>query len=325
MRISKIFKKFTILYKIYKENKEIEKQIPYAELIYDSILSNKSKDEILKKIPTSLSKELVGILNKVFEIPEIVIKEKMTGVSVVIPHYNQHECLSENLYHLKEQSCLPDQIIVVDDMSNEQKKLRNIINKYNNDLNIELIRSKQKLYTGAARQLGAEHAKFNVIMVHDADDISHWNRIELTKKFFKEYPNAVQLTVGYVTFRHPFFDFIRKFDGIVLKDFIIDTKTILSFMRYNFVKQNFSVLTKYTPHYGFYGVETKYGGVHAGHVAYRKEVVGKVNWPSKGSNIFSSYEDYDFNFILLLATKKTYHLDLPLIYYRLGSSTYCLT
>ena len=45
---------------------------------------------------------------------------------------------------------------------------------------------------------------------------------------------------------------------------------------------------------------------------------------SRGRNIVTKYEDLEFNFLLFLVVLESYQLDLPLVYYRAGTTTNAL-
>ena len=312
----------------YKEKKEqwtLEKQEVVASQIFDLILEKEPIKKITPIITQPISNEITAILRKLEEIGYPITLKPLTEpstITVVIPHFNQHKYLDEALFNLSTQSTLPEEVIVVDDQSENFKLVEKICSKYSTQLNLKLIRPEKKLYAGKCKQLGAEMTSSNIIVMHDADDISHHNRIELTKSFFKQYPDALHMNVGLVRFRKSFFNFLKNFNEKEINNHIITTKEIAHEMKRRFVKQQFSSFNQYKIRIGCYGSDGKYfWGCQSGHVAYRKEIVSIVKWTSPFDYVFTKYEDNDFNFMLFLAGQKSYQLDLPLVYYRIGTST----
>ncbi|MCL4367008.1 glycosyltransferase family 2 protein [Patescibacteria group bacterium] len=296
--------------------------------LYDAVWQDLPKPEILNKIGFSLPEEAYKILNYVYDIrPNLPNMSPLNvsdiKVSVIIPHYNQHSYLDQALYYLTKQSVLPDEIIVVDDRSENFNSVKNICNKYQKKLNLRLIRPAKKLYAGGAKQLGVEKAHCEIVVIHDADDISQRSRIKLTKAFFKKFPQACQLNVGYVEFpKDHFLDYIQDFDDLDLTQYVHDCDSIKKVMRRKFCQQLFSTFRSYGSRLGGYGENDGYGfGAQTGHVAYRKILASLIKWPTPWRYTFTKFEDYDFNFMLFLITQKSYQLDLPLVYYRRGTST----
>ena len=326
MNLLNKFKAVKRLYKIRKQNKEIESQKKTASFIFDEILKKTPIEEIEKKIfkVSTVSIEISSILKKLKEINYISIPP-LSGeptVSIIIPHYNHYKYLDEALFHLTQQTVLPDEVIVVDDISNNPERIKQIINSYNNKLSIKLIIPEKKLYAGGCRQLGAELATSQIVSMHDADDISHPSRIEITKHFFENNRESLHLNSGFVRFKHDFFSYIRNFSPKEADQKIIDTNKIAIAMKKMFINQQFSVLHKPETRLGCYGqVGDCFWGCHSGHVTYRKELVNMIKWTTPNDYVFTQYEDYDFNFLLFLAGQKSFQIDLPMVYYRIGTST----
>ena len=86
------------------------------------------------------------------------------------------------------------------------------------------------------------------------------------------------------------------------------------------VNQNLSVLNSYGSKLGCYGIPGNFG-CQSGHVAYRRNVAKQLTWTSPKDYVFTKYEDFDFNLMLLLTSNNAMQVDLPLIYYRLGTSS----
>lgn len=302
--------------------RSINAQKEYASGLYDAII-RKVDPAVLPKPPKNSSKELRNIYNKVCEMGYFNLPALETGnvsVSVIIPHYNHQEYLSDALNGLKNQTVRPDEIIIVDDMSNNGKDISEIINNYN-ELNIKLIVNKTKLYAGGCRQAGADIAQGDILIMHDADDISHPNRIEFTKSFFEMNPAAVHLTIGNFAFYGRFINYLNNFKKEDLTGSIITPAQIAQSMREVFIDQRFTVIKRGKfCQMGLYYPGAQFGA-HAGAVAYRKEVREILKWNTPFNYSFSPYEDYEFNTFLMLLFGASYSVDLPLCYYRLHSTT----
>lgn len=303
------------------EELAVKKQASVAARVYDLIFEQKSGAEISREVNAPLSTEIKNILKKIDEVGYLSVAplQKEPTVSVVIPHYNQNKFLEEALLNLTKQTVLPEEVIVVDDVSPNQNEVEIICGKHKDTLNLKLIKSDKKLYAGGAKQLGAETAIGDIVVMHDADDVSHVNRVELTKKFFVKYPDALQLNFGFVRFQEKYPD-DKYFADVDMEKFLTKPDQIREVMKEKFITQKFSAIKKYVARLGFYGVAGDFG-TQAGHVAYRREIASRLKWSSPFSFVFTKFEDYDFNFMLFLLGQKSYVINLPIIYYRAGSST----
>jgi glycosyltransferase involved in cell wall biosynthesis len=312
------------LYNIRKQNKTIDAQKNDASYIFDSLIQKTPIDEILKNITAPISKEISSILKKIKKIGYITLSPltQPPTVSIIIPHYNHYPYLDEALFHLTKQTILPDEVIVVDDHSDDKEKLQSVIDSYSKKLNLKLISPPQKAYAGGCRQFGAERATSNIVSMHDADDISHPSRIKLTKYFFKKHPDTLQVNFGLVRFKNPLFSYIKNFSPNHVDQNIIITQDIIQSMRQMFTNQRFSVFGKPEIKIGCYGHNGNYfWGCHSGHVTYRKDLSKIIKWTTPHDYVFTKYEDYEFNFLLFLTGQKSLQIDLPLVYYRIGTST----
>lgn len=312
---------------IFNENRRLKKQIPMASAIYDAICEKKSLSEIKDLVRVPLSQEIRSILDKLESIgyisSQIKPLKKAPSISVVIPHYKHEKELNEALFALKEQSVAPDEVIVVDNNSPNIETVKKIVKSYGKNLKIRLIALPKNLYVGKSRQTGVEAATSDIVMLHDADDISHKKRIELTKKVFELNPTTLHVTTGLARFQGNFLHYLANFEQVKLENHIIHTKDILQTMRQKFINQKFSSHKTVGSRIGCYEASSTYFfGCQAAHTSYRREVVKIIKWADPNDFTFTKFEDYDFNFILLLAGQRSYHIDLPLVYYRVGNSSY---
>ena len=90
-------------------------------------------------------------------------------ISVIIPTYNEEDVILDCLESLKKQSLENFEIIIVDDGSkdNSKFKIQNSKLQFKN-LKLTLLEQKHK-GTGAGRNLGAKHAKGDILVFVDAD------------------------------------------------------------------------------------------------------------------------------------------------------------
>lgn len=104
------------------------------------------------------------------------IKTKSPLISVVIPTYNEEKDISQCLDSVESQTYQKTEVIIVDDGSTD--KTRDIVQKYKR---VRLLRQEHQ-GPGAARNLGAKHAKGEILVLIDADMVLLPDYIEkLTK------------------------------------------------------------------------------------------------------------------------------------------------
>ena len=295
---------------------ELDRQAPMAAEIYDKIIMRVPPKDILASLRRPISKEIRSILRALHYIPPLPPLKQPT-VSVIIPHFNQHACLKEALRGIAQQTVPPDEVIVVDDQSERFDEVQRI----GQEFSVKLIRPPGKLYTGKARETGALAATGNIIIMHDADDLSHPNRVEFTRKTFMEFPDALQVNVGLVTFTN-FSGYIRNFDWKEARPRIRGLHDIAARMKTIFTEQRFTISEKkFRARRGWYGAQSDFGA-HDGNVAFRKEALDYVHYSAFGNYIFTKWVDYEFNMMLFLAGARSYQIDLPLLYFRHGSSSF---
>lgn len=300
------------------DDARIARQVPLMARFYQDVFSGTADTAGL---PVE-AQHMQQALQRIGELPSLPPLGQPT-LTVVIPHYNQWEYLREALAALGEQSVLPDEIVVVDDQSDPKNldRLHQIIAESNQRVKTLLFIAPEKFYVGRARQFGAEAASGDIILMHDADDVSHRQRVELTKKVFVEFPDTYQFNIGFIEFKRHYYEVLRPFAWSEAQQRLKTPAQIKDRMADVFKQQLFSTVKRSGIRFGDYSI----GDFEAsgGHVAYRRELVPLVKWRSTFNPYFTKYEDYDFNVILFLALKgqKSLSLDLPLFYYRKGSTT----
>jgi len=304
----------------------VKREASVATKIFDLIVAKHDLHEIKKLAATLKSVEIKNFVDRLATIgylPNVPPLPQNPTIAVVIPHFNHTKYLGEALESLAKQTELPNEVIIVDDQSSDIKCVKNMCCYYKKKLPLKLITPSKKLYTAGARQLGAEQATSDLITPHDADDISHPRRIELTKKVFKKYPNTLQLNFGFVGFFERPFHYLAPLETLKLENHIISTKQITSTMKGNFVEQRFSSLDTRPVQWGSYNFHSNYGFTcSTAHLTYPKALTSRIKWLKPSEKSFTIFEDYDFAFMLLMAGQKSLFLDLPLLYYRRNSSTW---
>ncbi len=108
-------------------------------------------------------------------------------ISVIIPTYNRCKYLKIALNSLLNQSCVPDEIIVIDDGSIDgTKEYLKVISK-NND--IIKVFSQKNGGPSKARNLGIKKAKGDIICFFDDDEIAHRDWIKTIVETFEKFPS----------------------------------------------------------------------------------------------------------------------------------------
>jgi GT2 family glycosyltransferase len=97
----------------------------------------------------------------------------MPCVSVIIPNFNREALIGETIANLLEQTCLPDEIIVVDDGSTDKSVA--VIRSFGEK--VKLIQQANQ-GPGAARNAGLRIATGEFIQFQDSDDLFSLNKLE---------------------------------------------------------------------------------------------------------------------------------------------------
>src|SRR5690242_15610224 len=93
-------------------------------------------------------------------------------VSVVIPVYNRAELLRWPLRSIADQTLPPLEVLVVDDCSapDEAGKIRALVERFGNSLNLRLLRTDRNGGQSYARNLGIREARGKYVAFLDSDD-----------------------------------------------------------------------------------------------------------------------------------------------------------
>ena len=95
-------------------------------------------------------------------------------VSIYIPVYNAEKTIVFSIEAVLKQTFLPDQIIVINDCSNDSTLLN--LNSYNDK--IEIIDNKTNKGLGHCRNLGIKHSKNNLVASIDSDVVPEKDWLE---------------------------------------------------------------------------------------------------------------------------------------------------
>ena len=106
--------------------------------------------------------------------------------TIIIPHKNIPQLLKRCLDSVPEREDI--QIIVVDDASNNQQEIQNLVSQY---ANAELILTTEKKVAGYARNFGLKAAKGDWLLFADADDFFCDELSELIDKHYTDKADIV--------------------------------------------------------------------------------------------------------------------------------------
>lgn len=109
-------------------------------------------------------------------------------VSVIVPcHYKHFERLPELLQHLSMQTVLPDEVVI--SLSEAHKidfLLFSALVVKDYPFPVTFLVHKQRLYAGENRNLACLNSKGDILVLQDADDIPHPQRIEILLNCFQD-------------------------------------------------------------------------------------------------------------------------------------------
>ena len=107
----------------------------------------------------------------------------MLDVSVVIPHYNNHDQVMRAYKSVMAQSALPREIIIVDDCSQDISYLNKLEFNHNGEVNLRIIYFKENGGPSRARNYAVSICKGSYIAFLDADDVWHYQKLEIMFNF----------------------------------------------------------------------------------------------------------------------------------------------
>jgi teichuronic acid biosynthesis glycosyltransferase TuaG len=114
-----------------------------------------------------------------------MLDDKQT-FSVVIPVYNGETCIQNAIKSCLQQTLLPNEIIVIDDASNDNTASQ--VQSLNTDL-IRYKKNEQNQGPSFSRNKGIELASGSWILFLDADDMFHPRKIEIVNYYLEQDKN----------------------------------------------------------------------------------------------------------------------------------------
>jgi len=178
----------------------------------------------------------------------------MVPVSVIIPFFNDSKGIVRALASIKNQSKVPNEVIIVDDNSEKKEliELNKIIKIFKKKLNIKLIKNKKNLGPGSSRNIGWQEAKNNLIAFLDSDDSWYYKKIEIQYNFMKK--NRVDIschksTTNYSGINHVMQDTLKYSEVKKWKMFFGNQFTTPSVMLKKNIKIRFEENKYYTEDY----------------------------------------------------------------------------
>ena len=118
------------------------------------------------------------------------------SVSVIIPCYNSERTISSCLESIFYQTQLPDEIILIDDNSNDKTLSEIELSKEKSPIKIKTLKNDENKGPGYCRNKGWEAAESAYIAFLDSDDIWVKDKIKIQKKLLPElnYPEILGAT-----------------------------------------------------------------------------------------------------------------------------------
>lgn len=118
------------------------------------------------------------------------------SISVIIPCYNSESTISRCLESIFYQTELPDEIIIIDDNSNDNTLSEIELSKEKSPVKIKVFRNNENKGPGYCRNKGWEAAESTYIAFLDSDDIWVKDKIKIQKKLLPElnYPEILGAT-----------------------------------------------------------------------------------------------------------------------------------
>jgi glycosyltransferase involved in cell wall biosynthesis len=157
-------------------------------------------------------------------------------ISVIIPVYRNSHFLNDSLKSLKLQTFKKFEIIIVNDGSPEEIKIRRIFKKYQKKLNIKYISYKKNKGVSYALNTGIKRSKGKYISWLSHDDYFHPKKFELQINFAKFNQKILTLTGFYL---------IRENKDILKKNLYKNFKFKLKYQI--LIKDNLNLCTALIP------------------------------------------------------------------------------
>ena len=112
------------------------------------------------------------------------IEQDKTDVTVIIPVYNRQEIVSRAIDSVLDQSCPPDEVIVVNDGSTDSTA--HILSKYGDKITV--IDLPLNSGASAARNAGVRHSNTAWVSFLDSDDCWSGDKLDKQMAYLRQYP-----------------------------------------------------------------------------------------------------------------------------------------
>ncbi len=221
---------------------------------------------------------------------------KQMSTSVIIP------CIYKHFYHVEDllnyyekQTTLPDEIVI--SLSEADKLPPDDIEGVKNNpwsFNLKIITSNKKQSAGSNRNIAVRHSSGDILILQDADDIPHPQRVEIIKYLF-ETRNISMLLHQWYTIN----DNVGFFNLDQANSNIKKIKRIPHLSKAKNCKTFWEICHKYMDHITF-GLPT-----------IKREVFDKVKWMGMNNG-----EDVIFTSTVAATHDEIYLLKIPLLIYR---------
>lgn len=235
---------------------------------------------------------------QIFLLFTLCISSLYAKISVIIPcHYVHFKYLKELMDSLSLQTILPNEVIISLSesqkiSSEERQSFKDLCRTY--PFVVKIIENRRRLKAGQNRNIACSEAEGDIIITQDADDIPHFQRIEIIKYFFDQYDIDHLMHLFFpsrVTYPK------KEIDRCYWGPYVLEN------IKYTLLKRwDDAQYIQY---------------LHNGHIAFRREIFEKVQW----SHLYVG-EDVLFNKSVFELKKKTMIVDAFLLIYRNELSSY---
>ena len=213
-------------------------------------------------------------------------------VSVVIPCHKKHiKYLPRLLESYAKQTKIPDEVII--SISENDKRIPffdKLIENKTHPFLLKILYNKERIIAGPNRNLGCSLAKSDIILLQDADDTPHPQRVEIVSSIFD--------SSGYDLLIHEWVDFEKMTKENIINYYSTKNLNEIRTRQISSIEEIYSL-----------------GCFHFGNIAVKNNLVKIIAWPC----IYPG-EDQAFVRSALEANKNVGVIFLPLINYRIQLS-----
>jgi glycosyltransferase involved in cell wall biosynthesis len=212
------------------------KDFKFLNLKYDKYYLNSGIMSVKK-----LNTDIINIPNL-----ELNILSENPLVSIIITCYNAENTIEMAINSLLNQTYKNIEIIIVDDCSND--KSRNIINKFKNKDNIQIIFNEKNNKTYSSRNIALQYCSGDFITFQDSDDISLYDRIE--KQVTYSINNNCHINIGLCLRTNIMNKLNINETNCNMFDKIINNIDITKFNNFDCFKYKYTLPLQLIPHLG---------------------------------------------------------------------------